>query len=50
MEQTMRKRRIEQITKGDLTGKATRDNIAACQAALVVAAIMPAMISATVHR
>ena len=44
-----RKKRIEQITQGDLTGKATQDVIAACQAALVVAAIMPAMISTTVH-
>jgi len=44
-----RKQRIEKITQGDLTGKATQDVIAACQAALIVAAIMPAMISATVH-
>ena len=44
-----RKKRIEQITQGDLTGKATQEVIAACQTALVVAAIMPAMISTTVH-
>jgi hypothetical protein len=44
-----RKKRIEQITQGDLTGKATGEVIAACQAALIVAAIMPAMISTTVH-
>ena len=44
-----RKARIEKITNGDLTGKATRDVIAACQTALIVAAIMPAMISTTVH-
>ena len=44
-----RKRRIEKITQGDLTGKATQEVIAACQAALIVAAIMPAMIAATVH-
>ena len=37
------------ITNGDLTGKATGEVIAACQTALIVAAIMPAMISATVH-
>ena len=44
-----RKKRIEQITQGDLTGKATQEVIAACQTALAVAAIMPAMISTTVH-
>jgi len=44
-----RKARIEKITKGDLTGKATGDVIAACQTALIVSAIMPAMISTTVH-
>jgi hypothetical protein len=44
-----RKKRIDQITQGDLTGKATQEVIAACQAALIVAAIMPAMISTTVH-
>ena len=44
-----RKKRIEQIENGELTGKATREVIAACQTALIVAAIMPAMISTTVH-
>ena len=44
-----RKKRIEQITQGDLTGKATQEVIAACQAALTVAANMPAMISTTAH-
>jgi hypothetical protein len=44
-----RKDRIKKITNGDLTGKATMDVIAACQTALIVAAVMPAMISATVH-
>ena len=44
-----RKKRIENITNGDLTGKATGEVIAACQTALIVAAIMPAMISTTVH-
>jgi Golgi phosphoprotein 3 len=44
-----RKKRIEQIENGELTGKATKEVIAACQTALIVAAIMPAMISTTVH-
>ncbi len=44
-----RKTRIEKITNGDLTGKATQEVIAACQTALVIAAIMPAMIATTVH-
>ena len=44
-----RKKRIEQITQGNLTGKATQEVIAACQTALIVAAIMPAMISTTVN-
>ena len=44
-----RKKRIERIENGELTGKATREVIAACQTALIVAAIMPAMISTTVH-
>jgi Golgi phosphoprotein 3 len=44
-----RKKRIEKIANGELTGKATKEVIAACQTALIVAAIMPAMISTTVH-
>lgn len=44
-----RKERIEQIVNGDVTGKATSDVIAACQTALIVAAVMPAMISTTVN-
>jgi len=44
-----RKKRIEQIANGDMTGKATKEVIAACQTALIVAAIMPAMISTTVN-
>jgi len=43
-----RKKRIAQIENGEMTGKATREVIAACQTALIVAAIMPAMISTTV--
>jgi Golgi phosphoprotein 3 len=44
-----RKSRIEKISNGELIGKATGDVIAACQTALIIAAVMPAMISATVH-
>ena len=44
-----RKERIEQIANGDMTGKATKEVIAACQTALIIAAIMPAMISTTVN-
>jgi len=36
-----RKERIEQIVTGELTGKATREVIAACEAAVMVAIIMP---------
>ena len=44
-----RTKRIEHIVNGELTGKATKEVIAACQTAVMVAAIMPAMIAATVH-
>ena len=44
-----RKKRIEQIVNGELTGKATKDLIAACQAAMMVAAIMPIMITTTIN-
>ena len=44
-----RKKRIEQIVNGELTGKATREVIVACQTAMMVAAIMPAMMVATIH-
>jgi len=43
------KKRIEHIINGELTGKATKEVIAACQTAVMVAAIMPAMITATIH-
>ena len=44
-----RKQRIEQIVTGELTGKATKEVIAACEAAVMVAIIMPAIISTTSH-
>ena len=40
-----RKKRIEQIVNGELTGKATKEVIAACEMAVMVAAIMPAIIA-----
>jgi hypothetical protein len=43
-----RKKRIEQIAKGDLTGEATREVIAACQAALIVATIIPVVVTSSV--
>lgn len=43
-----RKKRIEQITNGDVTGKATKEVIAACQAAVMVAVIIPAATTTTV--
>lgn len=42
-----RKKRIEQIVNGEMTGKATKSVIEACQAAVMVTAIMPAMIATT---
>lgn len=42
-----RKKRIEQIANGDMTGKATKEVIAACQAAVMVAVIIPAVTSTT---
>ena len=43
-----RKKRIEQITQGDLTGQASREVIAAGQAALIVAAVIPAVVTSSV--
>jgi len=40
-----RKKRIEQIVNGELTGKATKEVIAGCETAVMVAAIMPAIIA-----
>lgn len=45
-----RKQRIKQITNGDITGKATKDAIAAMQAAAMVAVIMPMMITPTISQ
>ena len=42
-----RKKRIEQIVNGELTGKATKEAIQAMQAAVFVACIMPAVIATT---
>ena len=42
-----RKQRIEQIINGEMTGKATREVIAACQTAAMVAVIMSASIAST---
>lgn len=46
-----RKQRIEQIAAGELTGKATKEAIEAMQAAVTVAAILPAILASTsAHR
>ncbi len=44
-----RKKRIEQIINGELTGKATKEVITACQTAVMVAAVMPMIISTTIN-
>jgi len=41
------KKRIEQVVNGEITGKATKEAIAAMQAAIMVACIMPAIIVTT---
>ncbi len=43
------RQRISQIVNGDLTGKATQEVIAACQAVLFFVVMTPVMISATVN-
>lgn len=43
-----RKERIEQIINGEMTGKAAKEAIAAMQAAVMVAIIMPAIITTTI--
>ena len=42
-----RKKRIEQIIDGEITGTATKEVIEACQAAAMMAAIMPALVDTT---
>jgi hypothetical protein len=42
-----RKKRLEQLTSGQLAGKATKEAVQAVQAAIFVAAIMPAVFVAT---
>jgi hypothetical protein len=42
-----RKKRIEQVINGEMTGKATKEAIEAMQAAIVVACIIPAVVVAT---
>lgn len=44
-----RKRRIEQIVNGEITGKAAQEAIQAMQAAVMVAVIMPALMTTTIH-
>lgn len=43
-----RKERIDQIVKGEFAGRVTQEVIQACQTAVMVAAIMPAIIATTV--
>ncbi len=42
-----RKKRIEQVINGEMTGKATKEAIQAMQAAVMVACIMPAVFAAS---
>ena len=44
-----RKKRIEQIVNGDIAGKATKEAIDAMQAAVMVACIMPAIMTTTMN-
>lgn len=44
-----RKKRIEQIVNGEMTGKAAKEAIEACQAAIMVVAIIPAITASTSH-
>ncbi|WP_213998223.1 GPP34 family phosphoprotein [Arsukibacterium sp.] len=44
-----RRERIKTIVKGELTGQVTKEVISACQTAVLVAAIMPAMVVTTVN-
>ena len=42
-----RKKRIEQIVNGEITGKAAKDAIDAMKAAIMVTCIMPAIMTST---
>jgi hypothetical protein len=42
-----RKKRLEQVVKGDVVGEATREAIQAMQAAVVVAAVVPTVVATT---
>ena len=44
-----RKKRIEQIVNGEITGKAAQEAIQAMQAAVMAAVIMPTLMTATIH-
>ena len=44
-----RTKRIEQIVNGEITGKAAQEAIQAMQAAVMVAVIMPAIMTTTIH-
>jgi len=44
-ERKAHKKRIEQLVNGEITGKATKDAIAAIQSAVIVACIMPAIMT-----
>ncbi len=44
-----RKDRIEKLVSGELTGKATKEAIEAMQAAVMVAVIMPAIITTVIN-
>jgi Golgi phosphoprotein 3 len=45
-----RKKRIEQVAEGEMTGKATKEAIEAMQAAVMVAVIVPTIIASTTTR
>lgn len=44
----LRKKRIEQLVNGEITGKATKEAIEAMQAAVLVASIMPAIMTSVI--
>lgn len=45
-----RRKRIEQIVKGELVGRAAQEAIEACRAAIFAAAIVPAVVATSGHR